>query len=155
LDARRDDDQAALRRLLAEDVALILPGEESTVGRDNLLATWDRQADLLDAAEVFEADLRAVAGSDDHVFVYIETRAEAAGTAVNYTTLTAYRIRSGQIAEVRQHVDDFLGYLGFWRALGGDAGGGNGAPAPEPPAAPEPEPEEAPVLRRKGFARFR
>ena len=34
----------------------------------------------------------------------LETRAEAGGNPVTYTTMTAYRIRSGQITEVRYHV---------------------------------------------------
>src|SRR5207253_9655830 len=114
LAARLEDDQEALARLLAEDIALILPGEQPIVGRSDLLSTWDRQAELLDEADAFETDVRALAGGDDHVFTYIETRAEAGDNAVTYTTLTAYRIRSGQITEVRQHVDDVLGYLGFW-----------------------------------------
>jgi hypothetical protein len=77
------------------------------------------------------------------------------GNAVTYTTLTAYRIRSGQITEVRYHVDDVMGYLSFWRTLA------EAAPAPEPEAAPEPEPEQEPEpapeppRRKLGFARFR
>ena len=152
LDARLEDDQEALRRLLAEDIALILPGEEPIVGRANLLSTWDRQAELLDAADAFETDVRALAGSDDHVFTYIETRAATGDNAVTYTTMTAYRVRSGQITEVRQHVDDVLGYLGFWRAL---AAPPEPEPAPEPEVEPEPEPAPEPPRRKLGFARFR
>jgi len=159
LAARLEDDQDALARLLAEDTALVIPGEEPIVGRDSLLSTWDRQAELLDEADAFETEVRALAGGDDHVFTYIETRAEVAGNAVTYTTLTAYRIRSGQITEVRQHVDDVLGYLAFWRTL---AQGGGGAaetpepePAPEPEVEPEPEPAPEPPRRKLGFARFR
>jgi ketosteroid isomerase-like protein len=160
LAARLEDDQDALARLLAEDTALVIPGEEPIVGRDSLLLTWDRQAELLDEADAFETEVRALAGSDDHVFTYIETRAEVGGNAVTYTTLTAYRIRSGQITEVRYHVDDVMGYLSFWRALAEGAGSG-AAPTPEPEAAPEPEPEEEPEpapeppRRKLGFARFR
>jgi len=155
LAARLEDDQEALRRLLAEDIALILPGEEPIIGRGNLLSTWDRQAELLDEADAFEAEVRALAGSDDHVFTYIETRAAAGDNAVTYTTMTAYRIRSGQITEVRQHVDDVLGYLGFWRALATPASSPppEPEPAPEPEAEPEPAPE--PPRRKLGFARFR
>jgi hypothetical protein len=166
LAARLEDDQDALARLLAEDIALILPGEEPVVGRGNLLATWDRQAELLDEADAFETDVRALAGSDDHVFTYMETRAEVGDNAVTYTTMTAYRIRSGQVTEVRYHVDDVLGYLAFWRSLAqGAAEGAGTAPAPaassppEPEFEPEPEvePEPAPEPPRKklGFARFR
>ncbi|MEA2505066.1 MAG: hypothetical protein QOG36_2109, partial [Actinomycetota bacterium] len=170
LSARLEDDQDALARLLAEDIALILPGEEPIVGRRNLLGTWDRQAELLDEADAFETDVRALAGSDDHVFTYMETRAEAGDNAVTYTTMTAYRIRSGQITEVRYHVDDVLGYLAFWRALAQGAGSG---PAPELEPEPEvesevevevepevevevePEPAPEPPRRKLGFARFR
>ena len=140
LAARREDDQAALGRLLADDVALHLPTEEPIVGRDNLLDEWDRQADLLEDVESFEADLRSVAGGDDHTFTYVETRTEAKGAPISYTTLTAYRIRNGQVVEIRQHVDDLLGYLSFWRELAAE------------PEVEEVE-EEAPP-RPKGFARF-
>jgi ketosteroid isomerase-like protein len=164
LAARLEDDQDALARLLAEDIALILPGEEPIIGRGSLLATWDRQAELLDEADAFETDVRALAGSDDHVFTYMETRAEAGGNPVTYTTMTAYRIRSGQITEVRYHVDDVLGYLGFWRSLVQGAGSGPAPaassapepePAPEPEVEPEPEPAPEPPRRKLGFARFR
>ena len=141
LAARREDDQTVLRRVLADEVALHLPAEETIVGRDNLLAEWDRQADLLEDVAYFEADLRSVAGGDDHTFTYVETRTEAKGAPIRYTTLTAYRIRNGQVVEIRQHVDDLLGYLSFWRGL-----------AAEPEAGDEVE-EEAPP-RPKGFARF-
>ncbi|MGH2718893.1 MAG: nuclear transport factor 2 family protein, partial [Actinomycetota bacterium] len=117
--ARAEDDQPALRRLLAEDVALILPGADNFVGRDDVFAAWDRQAELLDASVAFEADLRSIAASDDHVFTYVETRAEApAADGVSYTVLTAYKIRGGQIVEIRQHVDDVDSYGDFWSALG-------------------------------------
>jgi ketosteroid isomerase-like protein len=157
LAARLEDDQEALGRLLAEDIALILPGEEPIIGRSDLLSTWDRQAELLDEADAFETDVRALAGGDDHVFTYIETRAEAGDNAVTYTTLTAYRIRSGQITEVRQHVDDVLGYLAFWRALATPEPAPEPEPVAEPEVEPEPEPEPTPEppRRKLGFARFR
>src|SRR5206468_11906171 len=123
-------------------------------GRGNLLSTWDRQAELLDEADAFETEVRALAGGDDHVFTYIETRAEAGDNALTYTTMTAYRIRSGQITEVRQHVDDVLGYLGFWRALATPAPW-EPEPVPEPEVEPEPEPTPEPPRRKLGFARFR
>ena len=47
----------------------------------------------------------------------------------------------GQVAEIRQHVDNHLGYLSFWRELEAAAG----------PTEAEVEPEP---LRPKGFARF-
>jgi len=167
LAARLEDGQEALRRLLAEDTALILPGEEPIVGRGNLLSTWDRQAELLDEADAFETEVRALAGGDDHVFTYIETRAEVGDNAVIYTTMTAYRIRSGQITEVRQHVDDVLGYLAFWRALATPASPPEPEPAPEPEVEQEPEPTPEPEVEQEpeptpepprkklGFARFR
>src|SRR5207237_3018421 len=58
LAARLEDDQEALRRLLADEIALILPGEQPIIGRGNLLSTWDRQAELLDEADASETDLR-------------------------------------------------------------------------------------------------
>ena len=122
--ARQDDDQGALRRLLADDVALYLPGEEPFVGRDSVFAAWDRQADLLAEALAFQADLRDLAAGDDHVYTYVETWAEApgAGRGVNYTTMTVYRIRGGQVVEVRQHVDDVTAYGAFWSGLSPESG---------------------------------
>jgi len=143
LAARREDDQTVLRRLLADDVALHLPAEEPIVGKDNLLEVWDRQAELLEDVASFEADLHSVAGGDDHAFTYVETRTEAGGAPIAYTTLTAYRIRNGQVVEIRQHVDNLMGYLSFWRELEGGAG-----------AAGAESPEEEPPPRPKGFARF-
>ncbi|HLH28020.1 MAG TPA: nuclear transport factor 2 family protein [Acidimicrobiales bacterium] len=123
LSARADDDQAALRRLLSDDIALILPGADSFIGRDAVFGAWARQAELLDESLAFEADMRSIAASDDHVFTYVETWAEATGSGgVSYTTLTAYRIRGGQVVEIRQHVDDVDGYGDFWLALGRSAG---------------------------------
>ena len=146
LAARREDDLGALRRVLADDVALHLPAEVPIVGRDNLLAEWDRQADLLEDVAAFEADLRSVAAGDDHAFTYVETRTEAKGTPISYTTLTAYRIRNGQVVEIRQHVDDLMGYLSFWRELA--------AAGPEAGDEVEEEEEEEAPPRPKGFARF-
>src|SRR5207244_8114975 len=92
-----------------------------------------------------------------HLYNYIQTRADAWDTPVTYTTLTAYPIRSGQITELRQHVDDVLGYLGFWRALATPASSAapEPEPAPEPEVEPEPEPTPEPPRRKLGFARFR
>ena len=158
--ARQDDDQEALRRLLADDVALYLPGEEPFVGRDSVFAAWDRQAGLLEEALAFEADLRDLAASDDHVYTYVETWAEAPGTGrgVNYTTMTVYRIRGGQVVEVRQHVDNVTAYAAFWSALAPGSGNREAQQAEPDVQQAEPEvrePEPAPPPRKKGFARFR
>ena len=118
---------------------------------------------ILEGALAFEADLRDLAASDDHVYTYVETWAEAPGTGrgVNYTTMTVYRIRGGQVVEVRQHVDDVTAYGAFWSGLSPESGNGEPEPEPEPeaqqpePEVQEPEPEPAPPPRKKGFARFR
>jgi hypothetical protein len=61
--------------------------------------------------------------------------------------VTAYRIRGGQIVEIRQHVDDPRAYAAFWASLTG-----TGPAAPEP--VQESESLEEPSPRPKGFARF-
>ncbi|HWD08393.1 MAG TPA: nuclear transport factor 2 family protein [Actinomycetota bacterium] len=117
--ARDEGDESALRRLLSDEAALILPGGANFIGREAVLGAWVRQAELLDQSLAFEADLRSIAASDDHVFTYVETWAEAPSSrGVSFTTLTSYRIRGGQVAEVRQHVDDVEAYEVFWLALG-------------------------------------
>lgn len=111
-------DEALLNALVAEDVVFRIAGEEPYLGREAAFGRWDRQDELLEDVD-YEAELRDVSATDEHVFTYVETWGKMPGTgrSFNYTTVTVYRVRDGQIVEVRPHVHDLDAYDEFWSSL--------------------------------------
>ena len=146
LEARAEGDEEALYRLMAEDVVYHIPGEGPYVGREAVLAAWNRQAALLEEGDI-EADLLDFAATGDHVFTYVEARGQIRGTGrpFSYTTVTVYRIRGDQIVEVRPHIHDLDAYDEFWSSVepGTEAESEREEPA-EATAAEQPRTEAEP-----------
>jgi ketosteroid isomerase-like protein len=115
--------------LVATDVVFRIAGEEPYVGREAVFARWDRQDELLQDV-AYDAELRDLTATNVHVFTYVETwgKVPETGQAFNYTTVTVYRIREGQIVEVRPHVHDLDAYEEFWSSLEGPVVGPAGVP---------------------------
>ncbi|HYR63345.1 MAG TPA: nuclear transport factor 2 family protein [Actinomycetota bacterium] len=131
---------------MAEDVVYHIPGEGPYVGREAVLAAWNRQAALLEEGDI-EADLLDFAATGDHVFTYVEARGQIRGTGrpFSYTTVTVYRIRGDQIVEVRPHIHDLDAYDEFWSSVepGTEAESEREEPA-EATAAEQPRTEAEP-----------
>ncbi len=146
-------DEEMLDRLVATDVVFRIAGEEPYVGREAVFSRWDRQDELLEDV-AYEAELRDLSATDVNVFTYVETwgKVPESGQSFNYTTVTVYRIREGQIVEVRPHVHDLDAYEEFWSSLARGPGVG---PAGVPGGGYSPSQSSTPPRHPGGFQRFR
>jgi ketosteroid isomerase-like protein len=113
-------DEAAIRRLLADDVVYYIAGHHQFAGeyrgQDAVLELRDRQRAHLTGRPQSVEQLIDLGTSDEHVFVCFQGRAESprTGKPLNWRTVTVYRVRDGRVTERRTHLDNVDDWDDFW-----------------------------------------
>lgn len=103
--ARAAGDDAALRDLLAEDIAWHEPGNEDysgdTHGREQIMALLAKLTEA--TGGTFRLEPTAVIESKEHAAAVIEWSAERAGVQATGREIGVFRIEDGRIAEAWFH----------------------------------------------------
>jgi ketosteroid isomerase-like protein len=107
-------DEAALRRLLADDVVVRFPGTGPFAGEhagpEAVLALWARQRQHL-IARAPSLETVDVLEGDDHVIAMTRGRAEGIG---GWETMNVYRLRDGRVVEASPIVRGLEAFDRFW-----------------------------------------
>jgi ketosteroid isomerase-like protein len=98
-EARAARDDAALAKIVAEDVIWHVPGKNAIAGdyRDQVMEYVRRRRELAEGA--FDITVHDVLANDEHGLVIATGRAIRGGTAFKWRAHGLYRFRDGRIAE--------------------------------------------------------
>jgi ketosteroid isomerase-like protein len=107
-DALSKGDIETFAARLADDVVLHFPGRGPLAGdyrgKDQVLATWAKQAEL--TGGTFHLELHDILANDEHAVALTVARAERGGRTWQENTVAVFHIRDGKVSEIWLHSGD-------------------------------------------------